>query len=489
MSELELKFQIPDHVLASLRAELRRRRARSVPMQARYFDTPDGALARHGVSLRLRCEGGRWVQTLKAAGKNLVERLEHNVPLGVRGKTPPPLDLARHEGTEAGAVLRKALENVDAATLVERYRTDFIRSLVRLRLRGAVIEAALDEGSIGAADRTIPIRELELEHKSGSVQALFEIATVWRAYGGLWLDTRSKAARGARLARGASYGDPVKARMPVLLDTMDGTQLVRTVVRSTLDQVLANASEIAAGSTGEGHIHQVRVGMRRLRTALRELGDLDRAIDPAWEPSLAQVFGRLGEVRDNVTAARAVRPLLEKAGAHKLAWDAPAVVVDPVAIVRGPQFQATLLDLLAFALGDGHAGLAPPQVRGFLRKRLARLHRRIVRAGREFESLPLARQHRARKRLKRLRYLAEFVAPLWDAKAAQHYLSHLEPAQDALGEHMDIVVALEKFRASGADDADTQFALRHLEGCLAGSARHAHKALQDVARAEPFWET
>ena len=38
-----------------------------------------------------------------------------------------------------------------------------------------------------------------------------------------------------------------------------------------LEQVLVNASEIAAGSSDAEHVHQLRVGIRRLRTAMREL--------------------------------------------------------------------------------------------------------------------------------------------------------------------------------------------------------------------------
>ncbi|HYS13886.1 MAG TPA: CYTH domain-containing protein, partial [Burkholderiaceae bacterium] len=76
MSELELKFQVPADVVASLRAELRRHRARSVRLVAHYYDTPDFALAQRGLSLRLRHEGRRWVQTLKAEGRSSVERLE-----------------------------------------------------------------------------------------------------------------------------------------------------------------------------------------------------------------------------------------------------------------------------------------------------------------------------------------------------------------------------------------------------------------------------
>ena len=97
MSELELKFQVPAEIVPSLRAELQRRRARTVPMVALYFDTPDFTLGRHRVSLRLRREGDQWVQTLKATGRSAVDRLEHSVAL--RDRATPELDIRRHAGS------------------------------------------------------------------------------------------------------------------------------------------------------------------------------------------------------------------------------------------------------------------------------------------------------------------------------------------------------------------------------------------------------
>src|SRR5262249_40645477 len=157
--------------------------------------------------------------------------------------------------------------------------------------------------------------------------------------------TVSKATRGTRLARNERYGPPVKASRPKVQPDMNGVQFVRAVLRATLDQVLANASEVAAGSSNEEHVHQLRVGLRRLRTALRELAPLDVQIDPKWEAPLAAAFRRLGDARDRVTAARAVRPLLENAHAPKVEWrETPAV--DPVAIVHDATFQRTLVDVL-----------------------------------------------------------------------------------------------------------------------------------------------
>src|SRR4051794_1297809 len=108
MSELELKFQVPGHQVSSLRAELLRHGAQTTRLLARYFDTSDGRLAQHGIALRLRQEGERWVQTLKADGASAIERLEHEVPVNVSPGGEPLLDRSLHDHTDAGALLRKA---------------------------------------------------------------------------------------------------------------------------------------------------------------------------------------------------------------------------------------------------------------------------------------------------------------------------------------------------------------------------------------------
>src|SRR4051794_6048348 len=110
MTELELKFQVPDDQVSSLQGELRRHGARTTRLLARYFDTPDGRLAEHRLALRLRKEGDRWVQTLKADGASAVERFEHEVSLDVSPETEPLLDPSRHDHTEPGTLLRKVLD-------------------------------------------------------------------------------------------------------------------------------------------------------------------------------------------------------------------------------------------------------------------------------------------------------------------------------------------------------------------------------------------
>jgi len=122
------------------------------------------------------------------------------------------------------------------------------------------------------------------------------------------------------------------------------------------------------------------------------------------------------------------------------------------------------------------------------RRRLRKLHREVVRDGRRFEALDEALQHRVRKRLKRLRYLAECVAPLFGEHAVERYLKHLRPAQDALGAHNDAHVALALYRQATERDPKAWFAVGWLQSQQGASAAVCRRALKEVAGAPKFWK-
>src|SRR5262249_37424067 len=157
MSEFEIKLGVPLEAVASLSAALRAGGARSLRLQARYFDTADARLARQQVALRLRLEGRRWMQTLKAAGDSAVDRLEHEVTVRPSSSGLPVIDLRRHDGNEAAAVLNQALHGASDAALSERCATDVRRLRCVMRgAGGAELEVALDQGSASAGERSAP---------------------------------------------------------------------------------------------------------------------------------------------------------------------------------------------------------------------------------------------------------------------------------------------------------------------------------------------
>ncbi|MFT4268109.1 MAG: CYTH domain-containing protein, partial [Xenophilus sp.] len=360
--ETEFKLRIPPERLKAVEAALRRGAVETTRLQARYYDTAEGALAAAGVALRLRKEGRRWVQTAKAAGAGPVQRLEHNAELGAAAAPALP-DLARHAGTPVGERLAQVLAQAGEAPLVQTYGTD-VRRLTRIvRHAGATVELALDVGRVvapapqGGPPRAAPICELELELLSGPVSGLAALAALWAQRHGLWLSTVSKAERGERLMQGDPPPRPAKAAPPDFAPFVapghhapDGAAVQRAVVAACLAQILPNAAEVAEGRGDAEVVHQLRIGIRRLRVALRELAALAPGFDPGWEAPLAEAFRALGAQRDRELVLAEAWAALRQAGAPEIDLLPSAdTSPSPADAVRAPALQAALVALAGFA--------------------------------------------------------------------------------------------------------------------------------------------
>ena len=320
-----------------------------------------------------------------------------------------------------------------------------MRRSIEIDAHGGRVEVALDRGEIHAATALAPVCELEYELKGGDTGALVAFGKDGVREHGLWLSTLTKAARGDRLARGETAGPPVKAKPPVLNRGMTGTEIFRAVLRACLDQVLANATEVGEGHRTAESIHQLRVGIRRARTAWRELAPLGPSVVPDWETPLTEAFRALGAYRDRNTVVATLQARLAESGSPEptLSLDTSRAP-DPVEVVRDGAFQCALLDALGLTLPgpSDPSALSPGDALDFVASRLDRLHKQLKRAAKRFETSTPTEQHQARKRLKRLRYLGELASSLYKPERTERYLDRLAPAQDALGAHIDLLVGL-----------------------------------------------
>ena len=527
--ELELKFTVPAAQRAAVLAALRAAGAQQSRLQAQYFDTADGTLAAHRLALRLRKEGRRWLQTLKADVDASGLRFEHNLPRRTPAGAPPALDVHLHHGTPAGDRLQAALAAAAAdgagdASLRAVYATDIRRKAVTIAVEADAgdapdaagrIELAFDEGEIGAGDERLPVCELEFEMKSGSPAALLRLAADWLPRHRLWLSRASKAERGLRLARAKPLLPVVKASNARVDTRMDAAALLRACVGACLEQIVPNAEALASGADAPDYVHQLRVGLRRLRSVLRELAPAAGAQLQAerWSATLAETFAQLGAWRDRDAVVATAQARLAAVGAPPVEWPARFTAAPEVSLedaVRAPAFQLALVELTLWCMDplalvvalpaeapDGDAGpalkrLAPKPVqrakaRDVAAAQLTRLHRRIARDARDFDELPVEQQHRTRKRLKRLRYLAEFVAPLFDKRAARKYLAALAPAQEALGDYNDDAVAFALYQEAAAQAPTAWFAVGWFAAHQADAVRRCKKALERVAKTPRFW--
>ena len=492
MREIELKFQVPLARRAALEAAVAGRAATArTRLQAAYFDTAARALAMAGLALRLRREGRQWVQTLKGATAEAMTRFEHNVPRG-GAVAMPPVDAGLHAGTPAGEALRVLLARDGVGTLAIVYRTDVLRRARALRTPHGRVELAFDAGSIRAGNAKLDVRELEIELVAGSSLAVLDTARRWVPRFGLWLDVRGKAERGDLLARGEAMAPP-RLALPVALDaTMSAAQAWRAVLRSCADQVVANASQVASGEHADEHVHQLRVGLRRLRSALALFEGVAEAV--ALGEAAAALFRRLGTARDaavlDAEFAAELAAAMRSAGIADDTPMAPASneTVSSAGVLREAGSQVLMLDLLAAVHAADDVPGHGDGLHKHLAMRLKRWHRQLVADAKRFADLDDAARHRLRKRAKRLRYATEFCAGLFERRAVRRYLRALRGVQERLGALSDVAMAMGAYAGRREIEPRAMFALGWLaarrEVLIAGAAPD----LKALIKAPRFFE-
>ncbi|CAN5471096.1 CHAD domain-containing protein [soil metagenome] len=489
MTEFELKLEVPPECRQAV--ALAFGNAPRKRLLASYFDTDGFALARDKLVVRLRKEGSRWLQTAKAPSGNSLERLEHNVALTRPvGGAMPVLDLSRHDGTPLEPRLRAALKlkaGKPYPVLMPVHQISVQRQVLDIKVGRSMVEVAFDRGRVIAGDQHALLCELEFELKSGRPQDAVRLARTWCARHGLWLSSISKSAKAQRLA-GLTAALPTVGKHVQLQQDASIRDALAAMVLNCMDHLLPNASEVAGGSTDREQVHQLRIALRRLRTVLRELGHASRAINAAWEPQLALVFSQLGEHRDREFLTLHMQPQLIAEGGPAFDVVPATPLPDMAKAVCSAAFQRTLLAVLGFAHGQGSvASVAGDAAVDVLRPRLAHLHQQVVKQGHDFVRLDKARQHRLRKRLKRLRYLAELARPLFKGKQVDSYLHQLRPVQDALGAYNDRMMAFDVYCKLAHHDPRAWFAIGWLGANRHDDANECQRQLRAFDKLKTFW--
>ena len=497
MTEFELKFEIPPAKLKGVAVAMLEGKATRQRLQASYFDTANGALAAHGIVVRLRKEGRHWVQTAKGPTADLLERLEHNAALPSQSSAVmPALDLSRHRETPVGKVIDKVLGfksggNYPRLNLL--YGTDIQRITRHIAYGSSVVEVALDRGRVFTGGHSQPVCELEFELKQGTPLDAVALARQWCAGHGLWMSTIAKSMKGQRVCSANAVSAAISAAShkfsPKFSKHASGEEIITCIVQSCLSQILPNMSELAGGSNHPDHIHHLRVGIRRLRTALRELCGLTDTVEPVWAAELVQAFKALGDHRDHSYLMLVLQPQLLAAGGPAVCFgDANSHIPDPGETVRAEHFQDALLSLVGFVHREvPKTANTSDALKKTISLRLGKLHKRALRDGKKFLALDEGRQHGVRKRLKRLRYLVEFAAPLFAVRRANHMTTALKPVQDALGLYNDELMALHAWRVVVADDSNAWFGIGWLSARRQPNAKRCLKEIKAFAQIKPFW--
>ncbi len=282
--EVELKLSIgSDSARDAADREVGAAPARSV--ETIYYDTPRRSLQLAGYSLRLRRDGERWSQSVKAAGG--FSRFEQEQPL--RGGLP---DFSLLDGTPLASLI--GVDGAPAPVFVTRVQ----RRSRKRDLDNSHIEMSFDEGEVIAHDRSWPILELELELKGGEPRALFDAGRRLAEDNAFVPDFMSKAERGFALADGM-LGEPVRFGSYPLDPHLSAVEGFQVLARRCLRQLSLNAELIAGGAQLEA-THQARTALRRLRVAIRLF---EKFLDPTKagkvkDEAPAGLTGELGPARN-----------------------------------------------------------------------------------------------------------------------------------------------------------------------------------------------
>ena len=427
--------QLPAHPLLAENKPLRQKLVNT------YYDTPDRRLQRKRLAVRYRQKGQEWLLTVKSDAPSpggLAQRREWEVP-----GEPGAFDFAHVDNPK----LRRFLEEA-TPELAPLFTTDFTRSLWLLTPHeGSRIEVALDRGTIVTGERKESICEVELELLEGEVADLFVAALALQADLPLHPEGASKAERGYRLASEHKLV-PVKAGPVPLTMGMSSIGVFRSTAFSCLSQLQGNERGVRETDAPE-FIHQARVSIRRLRSAIRLWRpllpeDYVSNFDPRWRTLASQ----LGDTRNwDVFITEILPPIIKAFPDHsdvqRLSSQARSHLAAcrkaAQAAIKADTYSRLLLEFTAATLALAES--RKPPITAFAPRSLNKRAKRVAALAAETrDSNPEAR-HALRVALKRLRYALEFFAPLFPAKRLQRYHQGAAGLLDLLGRMNDGTVA------------------------------------------------
>lgn len=481
MDEIELKLQLTEDAAGAIEAAgILPGQPEQVAQHAIYLDTPDRILAGSGLSLRIRKAKGRLIQTVKqadAGAAGVFARPEWEMPVT---DERPVLD----DSTPVARVLGR-----HAARLAPVFTVSITRRIWMLDEGGARIEAVIDRGEIAAADRRSPVCECELELKAGSPDALFAVARRLNNVAPVKLGVLSKSERGYRLVGPLPLA--IKAEEVVLGRNLTAAQAFQRIVLSCLRQFRLNEDLLLASRQAEP-LHQARVALRRLRSALTIFRPMLGESGNPLREDLRWLAGTLGQARDlDVLLSRAPAGRFGdriRAG-REAAYNLVADALDSV------RARVLMLDLAEWV--GGGDWLADPETRmlrdmearDFAADALSRFRRKVKKGGRDLSHLEDEVRHELRKDAKKLRYAAEFFAPLFAgkrAKSRKRFAAALEDFQEHLGALNDLASAPVILERLGLADAPEAANLIH-PGDRAPLLAAAEKSHHILIKAKPYW--
>ena len=255
----------------------------------------------------------------------------------------------------------------------------------------------------------------------------------------------------ALAAAGRQAGDYIGLVEVQLSASAPASRSVAAVLLHLLDTLEANLDGVLRDVDTE-FLHDLRVAVRRTRSALKLTGD---ALPAELADRFAPEFKWLGDltttVRDldvyllslddiapdrDATGPDALQPFQDYLAQHRRTEHRRLLNG-----LRSRRFAALTHDwrtALTAVSNSRQAAGTEPSTAGLAAKRIRRAHRMVVKRGSAITPQSASADlHDLRKRCKELRYLLEFFASLHDPATHRRIIKELKSLQDCLGEFQD----------------------------------------------------
>lgn len=248
----------------------------------------------------------------------------------------------------------------------------------------------------------------------------------------------------------------VKATPLALKRKMNAEQAFQAIARNCLAQIQANEAGVDKFHDVEC-LHQMRVGLRRLRSALSMYRDLIQLpVDVAGD--LEWLLSQLGPARDWDVLAGSTLPRMSEGSEH-----APELVAVTMAAhsrthelhhvaaaaIASERYQQLIGALAQWINGRGWRVAMSRKTRAQLKSKVRKFadtvleqdQKRLLKRGSQLKTATPESRHRVRIAAKKTRYAAEFFGSLYKDKQVRPYVKALTHLQDELGWMNDVSVA------------------------------------------------
>ena len=480
---ITLEFSLPPDELPRLfrQPQFRRRGGRPAAAEMIWHDTAEAALAAGHLSL---CEA-KSLWRLERATPNGDDLWPPGTPAPCLGESADPATL----GPLPGPLMP-----------VAGFRG--VRRSLRIDGDEAVTLSVL-EGSLRGMAQERPVCRLQLQ---GPAAAMMPLSSMLAEAVPVQVPLWSLATEAAAFARNFAP-PPRRTGAPEVPPGANVADAIVQVIGHLTDIILAAVPSASAGLTPEP-VHAMRVAVRRLRSALSVFRRAASCAEfDAAKQMLHHLATVLGAARDWDVFLTGIGQEVATALPEDTRIQAMLVAAnkrrDAAYAELRKQFASPAFRQLSVALVQ-LAALRPWQIADdpdraarleadageYATALLAKRHEHMLEPGADIRDLPVGELHELRKQGKRLRYAAEFFAPMYGRRNTRRFVRGVSRLQEAIGHLNDGSAAAELMEALRGGP-DRQFAAGAVQGFVAARSTDSRseiaKSWAKFRRTEPFW--